>query len=318
MSQPATRPLRRPMPPRRRLPLTPCHWDAGWWATVKPDRFTLSVAALAPGQTLSWPALPGVKAGDVFLLVSAAPDRCLRAWAWAAESPTAELDGSWSVTLRFGGHLADPVALRQLRATPGLTGWPALARVCAGRVEAIPPALWSRLTPFVRPAEPAPRPTSRPEPPTQPQTEPIRPAPACPWADLGRGPFFEALVRQVLLPQGYAVIELQAGRDASGIDLIAQRPQFRWTRLVAQMDATGEAVDETAVAEVVRGRQHHGAQTGLLIATGPVTATARAHASSAGIEIWDASYLHACWGAGAPGPFPDPATAPEASGPGPM
>ena len=285
-NQPVTRTVRRPMSPRRSQPPAACHWGTGWWATVTVDRFVREVCPLDHGTALTWPAQPGVQAGDVFLLVTSAPERHLRAWAWAVESPTAELDGSWSVRLRFGGHLGESVPLRQLRQAPGLDQWPALQRVSPGRLEPVPAALWACLTPFVRPPEPLVT-AAKPQAPI-----------ARPWDGLGRGPFFEALLKAVLCPQGFALIELLAGRDDCGIDLIAQRVPHtwqRWTRLVAQLDVTGEAVGEKAVAEVLQGRQQHGAQQGLLIVTGPVTPSARAYATAAAIEIWDGPELARLW-----------------------
>jgi hypothetical protein len=130
----------------------------------------------------------------------------------------------------------------------------------------------------------------------QPECRPAEEAqPAWPWDGLSRGPFFRELVQRVLLPQGFTLIELFGRRNPQGIDMVAHRPQVRWTRWVAQLDVTGEAVDVASVQEVVEGRAYFGAQAALLIATGPVTEAARALAREQQVEIWDAAWLRSVW-----------------------
>jgi hypothetical protein len=285
------------MTARRPAPVTEtCHWECAWWATLAADRFAGEITGLATGALLTWAAHPGVRVGDVYLLATTAPDRRLRAWAWVVGAPDGDEDQGWRVTVRFGGQLAEPLRLRDLRADDSLAHWTPLGRVVADRLEGIPPAIWQSLRQRVQgppsakaaPAKPAP---SAPGPlspdPVGPQT--------WPWDGLGRGAFFHELTRRILLPQGYALAELLLRRDAAGIDLVAHRPEFRWTRWVAQLDVTGEAVDVESVHEVVAGRQAHGAQSGLLVATGPVTDSARSLAHDLQVKVWDAAWLRSRW-----------------------
>jgi hypothetical protein len=218
------------------------------------------------------------------------------------------------VTIRFGGQLDDPLRLRDLREDAALSQWMPLARVSAGRLEGIPPAVWQTLRRHVQAQVPVPAPARRPaelvETPIEAGSGPERPVRAgrhaerrsdegaaltWPWDGLDRGRFFRELVRRVLLPEGFTLIELQPGRDAAGIDVVAHRPQIRWTRWVAQLDVTGEAVEADAIREIVQGRQQHGAQAALLVATGPVSEAAKRLAAETGVEVWDAALLRSMW-----------------------
>ncbi len=290
---------------RRPAPVTEtCHWECAWWATLTADRFAAEVAGLTAGALLTWSAHPGVRVGDAYLLATTAPDRRLRAWAWVVGAPDGDDDQGWRVTVRFGGLLEAPVRLRDLRADDSLAQWTPLGRVVADRLEGIPPAIWQGLRQHVT-AAPS-RAKQGPPAPVRPLAGDRHPDPAAPqtwpWDGLGRGAFFHELTRRILLPQGYALAELLPRRDAAGIDLLAHRPEFRWTRWVAQLDVTGEAVDEASVQEVVAGRQAHGAQSGLLIATGPVTEVARSLAQALRVTVWDGAWLRSAWLRPADGP----------------
>lgn len=281
----------------------PCSsdWQRGWLVTLAPREFGAKLGLLRPGQTFHWSALPGVEIGDVFVVATTAPDRRLRAWARVVAAAQRVDQGDWQVELRFGACLERPIMLRTLKEDPGLTHWPALTRVTAGRLEAVPPALWHCLRRHVvpSPAEvPQERPLSAPPLHTPPlRTTPLLTAPveARPWAGLDRGRAFRELARRLFLPQGFAKVELQRCRDGAGIDVIAYRAQHRWSKLVAQLDATGETVEVAAIEDVVRGRSQHGAQHGLVIALGPVSEAARALAVEHGIEVWDDETLRQAW-----------------------
>lgn len=278
----------------------PCssEWPRGWLVTLTPRDFGAKLGLLRPGQPLQWSALPGVESGDVFVIATTAPDRRLRAWARVVAGPERVDEGDWQVELRFGACLERPLMLRTLKEDPGLSHWPALQRVTAGRLEAVPPALWQCLrqhvAPTLTPIEP---PREGPVSPPPLRATPLMAPPreGTPWAGLDRGRAFRELARRLFLPQGYAKVELQPSRDAAGIDVIAFRAQYRWSKWVAQLDATGETVDVEAVEDVVRGRAQHGAQHGLLIAFGPVSDAARALADEQQIEVWDDTTLHVAW-----------------------
>jgi hypothetical protein len=301
------------MAARRPTPVTEtCHWGCGWWATLTADRFAADVTARRDGDLFTWTASPGVQVGDVYLLVTTAPDRRVRAWGWVVGAPDGDDGHGWRVTVRFGGHLTEPLRLKDLREDPALAQWTPLARVMSGRLEGIPPAVWQLLRHHLHPqvAEAAPPPAGPDrvaEPVELPAPQPVRssrpaerrseaaPCQHWPWDGLGRGRFFEELVRRVLLPQGFTLVSLQSERDGAGIDVVAHRPQVRWTRWVAQLDVTGEPVDEAAIHELLQGRQCHGAQAALLVATGPVSEAARSLALESQVDIWDAAWLRSAW-----------------------
>lgn len=284
------------------VPVTePCQWQNAWWATVAVERFDAEVAGCRPGDLLTWAAHAGVRVGDAYLLVTTAPDRRLRAWGWAVGAPVGDEAQGWRVTVRFGGLLDEPPCLRALRHDPALAVWTPLARVTAGRLEGIPPAVWQVLREHLgaqvaeaRAVTPEAGPLAIEVPPPAVSTY-GDPPPIGPWDGLGRAAFFEALVRRVLLPEGFTLVALQPGRDAAGIDVVAHRPEVRWTRWVAQLDLTGEPVPAAAVHEVHRGCQAHGAQRGLLVATGPVSAATRALAQELHVDVWDAVRLRSAW-----------------------
>jgi len=103
---------------------------------------------------------------------------------------------------------------------------------------------------------------------------------------------FEYWVRDRLVERGYEV-ELTRYQGDHGVDLVASAAQA--TVLVQCKHHPGKTIGEPVLRDLFGALHHFGADRGLLVTTGKLSAPAQKWLDGKRIDVWDAGYLEAHW-----------------------